>query len=337
MRDKEREMDQLRIDAGSVRVAVNGCGRVGKALLRHWGAQESDVQVVLLRRSNGQWRTDEGALPKDLPSLENMDYLKEPLQILDQIVKECPIDVWFELTPTDLGAAKAVHERIMKILEKGISVVLANKAPVLHDYTSLKKAADRHGAVLGLSAVMGASLPSYALGHYGAMGSRILSMQGILNGTTNFMLANMEAGDSFDKALAEALADGIAEPNWAYDVDGVDSGVKMAILASVLCDRNVPLDLKRVRGIRDITPQAMAKARTRNERFRLVASWQDGQVSVEPRRYAIDELFYHVTGSNKILQIKTDTLSEMSVLGGKSGLREVAASMHRDMLWMIAK
>src|SRR5699024_594582 len=133
-----------------------------------------------------------------------------------------------------LSDAAKVHARVMQILEKGIPVVLANKAPVLHDYAALKRTADRHGAALGLSAVMGASLPSYALGHYGAMGARILAMKGILNGTTNFMLAEMEAGHSFEAALGEALARGIAEPNWAYDVDGVDSGVKMAILASVL-------------------------------------------------------------------------------------------------------
>ena len=75
---------------------------------------------------------------------------------------------------------------------------------------------------LGLSGVLGASLPSYALAHYGFLGSKIKSLEGILNGTSNFILEKMEEGLDFSQALKLARELGIAEPDSTRDISGID-------------------------------------------------------------------------------------------------------------------
>lgn len=316
------------------RIAVNGVGKVGKALLEHLKERDGELAVVYLGRSQSVWFSTEGTAVKELPAAEDLTFRPVTSQERDEILDKTDVDVWFELTPTDLDEAETVFRRILGLLERGISVILATKSPVLHDYMGLKTAAERNGARLGLSAVMGASLPSYALGHYGAMGSEIRSMAGILNGTSNFVLALMEAGNSFAEAIAQAVATGIAEPNWSYDVDGLDSAIKMTILASVILNRNVRLDRDNVQGLRSIDPLQFTACLDQGRRYKLVAEFRDGEVSVSPRQYQVDDLFYHVNGANKALRLDTTTLSDMTVIGGKSGLPEVAASMYRDLCWM---
>lgn len=316
-------------------IALNGCGRVGKALLQFWEKQAADVQVVYIRRSNSQWRVDQGIDSSELQRFIEQDYFPGDMpEELDQFLSECPIDIWIELTPTDLDKASAVHERLLQVLERRIPIIIANKAPVVYDYMALKRAADANQVGIGLSAVMGASLPSFALGHYGAMGANIESMAGILNGTTNFLLDQMEQGKSFESALDLAIQRGIAETDWAYDVDGIDSAVKMTILASVIMNQNVALDMQNVTGIRKLSSERIAELKTQQKRYKLVARYTSGVVRVAPEVVSINDIFYHVGGANKILHLKTRELSEMSVIGGKSGLPEVAASMHRDLLWL---
>ena len=319
----------------NVNVALNGCGRVGKALIEHWLRLDQMPNVVMIRRSDRQWRNDNGISREDLVRfLRNGHFPNDPIEDLNNVLQDCPIDVWFELTPTDLSQAETVHRQMLRIIESGVSIVFANKAPVVHDYIGLKRPADVAGVKLGLSGVMGASLPGFALGYYGAMGSTIVEMAGILNATTNFLLEEMEQGCNFQQAIDKAIELGIAEPKWSYDVDGIDSGVKMAILAGVVFDRNIALDQSNVRGIRDITSEQIRQKLVQGKRYKLVARYKDGQVRVGPEEFAADDMFYLITGSQKILSIKTEELSNMSVFNDRTGLAEVAAGLHRDLVWI---
>lgn len=315
-------------------VVINGCGRVARALLKHWSQEELAPNVILMRSSTHQWRDDRG-IDKELiiQYLANPGPFTEPRQSIDEILLQ-DIDFWFELTPTDLSIASEVHGDISKILRRGIPVIFANKAPLVYDYLSLKKLADSRQVHLGLSGVLGASLPSYALVHYGSLGAKILSMEGILNGTTNFILKQMEENISFDKAVALAQKLGIAEPNWAYDVDGFDSAIKMSLLASVISNKNISFDPSHVKGIRDIDLEEIQSLKKENKRIKLLATFEKDIIRVSPKVYTQEDIFHHIDGSDKILYIRTDKLSDMTLIGGKSGLTEVAASLHRDLLWI---
>lgn len=311
-------------------VVLNGYGTVARALVRHWKAVAPDITIQLIRRQSGQWRVDDGMTAGMLPMDELIFSPETPS--LEAILTEVPIDAWFELTPTNVDTAKDDFERVRTILSQGIPVMIANKAIVLHDYLALKQAADEAGTRMGLSAVLGASLPAYALAHYGAMGATITRMEGVLNGTTNFMLGQMEQGMSFEESLLEAQRVGIAEPNSEYDVSGFDSAVKMAILASIIRNRNIPVHPQNVEGIRQVNREMVRDHLEQGLRYKLVATFEEERVSVAPRLFSRDELFYQVNHTDKVLRIETDTLSTMSVVSGASNLPEVAASLHRDLL-----
>lgn len=311
-------------------VVLNGYGTVARALVRHWKAIAPDITIQLIRRKSGQLRLENGVTAGSLP-MDSLPFSPEMLS-LETILEEVPIDVWFELTPTNLDTAKEDFERVRTILSQGIPVIIANKAIVLHDYLALKQTADEAGTRMGLSAVIGASLPAYALAHYGAMGATITRMEGVLNGTTNFMLGQMEQGMSFEESLLEAQRVGIAEPHSEYDVSGFDSAVKMAILASIIRNRNIPVQPEEVEGISQVNREMVRDHLEHGLRYKLVATFQDERVSVAPRLFSREDLFYQVNHTDKVLRIETDTLSTMSVVVGASGLREVAASLHRDLL-----
>lgn len=315
-------------------VALNGCGKVGRALLNYWLEAAERPKISLIRRRHSQWRCDDGIAYSDIKRFLDEDYFPaQPLEPVSEILS-CPFDVWFELTPSDLDQAEPTHDLLRQLLAAGRSLIMANKAPLAYDYLSLKQTADANGVLLGLSGVLGASLPSYAVGYYGTMGAEILELAGILNATTNFVLEKMEQGDSFRQAIDQAVALGIVEPDWQSDVTGKDSAMKLTILASVLLEKNVALDLTRVRGIDHLTPADMAREKSAGRRYKLIARYRDGLISVAPESVASHDLFYHITGSQKILWLKTRQLSDMSVINTQTTLAEVAASLQRDLVWL---
>ena len=166
-----------------MRVAINGHGRVARALLKHWEKLDNPPNVVLVRNSSHEWMGDNyrgQALSEKRKDLGQLDDLR--------------IDYWFELTPARDDQAKEIHSQLMELADRGISLIIANKIPLLYNYKALKDRADKNKAFLGLSGVLGAALPSQALVHYGTLGTEIISMEAILNGTTNFILDDMEEG-----------------------------------------------------------------------------------------------------------------------------------------------
>lgn len=315
-----------------MRIALNGFGRVGQALFNLIKEQNENIEIVYIGRSESCFVSEEGISIKEFGKIEDIKFYPKSEKNLKDIIPNLRVDFWFEMTPTKVNEAEEVCNRLENILKSRINVVLANKCPFLHNYLSLKRAADESGVEMGLSAVMGASLPSYAIGHYGTMGSKVKEMSGILNGTSNFVLKQMEEGKSFNEAISKAIEDGIAEPEYSYDIDGIDSAVKMMILASVIENKNIELDMKNVTGLRSIADEDFKQALKDGMRYKLVAKYENGIVSVSPQKFSNNYILYHVNGSDKALRIETDTLSDMTVLGGKSGLNEVAASMYRDML-----
>lgn len=319
-----------------MKIALHGCGRVGKALLRHWKEKGFAAQIVYIANSKGQWKDAQGIgeerIEKFLGGTLHPDQEKEALRETLTTIRP---DIWFELTPSRLEEAEAVHERLLRVLEAGIHVISANKAPILHDYPALQEAGKKSKAMIGLSAVMGAALPTYALGHYGTLGSKIVSIEGILNGTTNFLLEQMEEGKSFEESIERAVSSGIAETDWSYDVDGIDAAVKMSILAAVLEKKNFPLEMEKIQGIREISRDIVLERKKQGRRIKLVATLREGEIRVEPREFLNSDLFYHVEGAQKALHVVTKDLSEMTLIGGRSGLPEVAASLHRDLCWIM--
>jgi homoserine dehydrogenase len=166
-------------------------------------------------------------------------------------------------------------------------------------------------------------------------------MRGILNGTTNFILTRMENGSDYAEALAEAQRLGYAEAVPDADVLGWDALAKVTILANAVFGASAKPGDFPCRGITEIDLDAIADARSRGKRFKLVGRvWrEDGAVraAVGPEEVDVDHPLAGVAGATNALTITTDTLGDLTIVGPGAGRRETGYSALIDILHVGAR
>lgn len=201
------------------------------------------------------------------------------------MVDEKRVDVVAEFTPTDKISGEPGLTHIRTCLEHGIHVTTGNKGPVLLAWEELSELAFRKGLLMGIGCTVGGALPALINGRDAMSGSTILSIEGILNGTTNFILGRMESGEvAYEAALREAQEAGIAETNPAQDVEGWDTAIKLLILAKVVMGINLQLDELVVRGIGGVTVGDMQRAAECGGRVKYCSEGFGGRAMVSARK-----------------------------------------------------
>lgn len=256
---------------------------------------------------------------------------------IDEIIKNNDIDTLVELTSTNIENGEPGLTHMKRALESGINVVTGNKGPIILKYKELKKIADKNSVKLKVGCTTGGALPSINGGLYDVAGSEIQAIEGILNGTTNYILSKMSMEEvSYEEALSQAQKDGIAEANPSLDVLGYDTASKMVILANVLMGANIKLKDIEVQGITEVKLETIEKARKENKKLKLIGKVQreDNMVKayVRPIEIKEDHPLYFVDYKNKGVYFKTDILGDISIIGGASGTRNAAASILRDLV-----
>ena len=242
-----------------------------------------------------------------------------------------------ELTSTNIETGEPGLTHIRKSLENNINVVTGNKGPILLDYKKLKVLADNNNVELKVGCTTGGALPSINGGIYDIAGSKIQSIEGVLNGTTNYILSKM-ANDNVDykEALLEAQKVGIAESDPSLDVLGYDTASKIIILSNVLMNSDLKLEDLKINGIEEVRLDNIEKAKVRGNKIKLIGKVykKDNLVKGYVTPIEIDENhpLYCVDYKNKGIYYKTDTLGDISIIGGASGTMNSAASILRDII-----
>jgi homoserine dehydrogenase len=166
--------------------------------------------------------------------------------------------------------------------------------------------------------------------------ARIRSLRGVLNSTTNLILSRMEAGESFDEAVAYAQKIGIAETDPSGDIDGWDAAVKVAALTTVILGIPWKPDQVDRRGIREITQAEIQKARLEGGRWKLVCSAvRDGDTAlakVSPEIVYPDSPMYGVEGTTSIVQFESDVLGLLSIIESDPSPHTTAYGLFADFL-----
>src|SRR4029453_7147747 len=197
-------------------------------------------------------------------------------------------------------------------------------------------AASESGVQLRFEASVCAAIPVIKVLRESLLVTNVHRVLGIVNGTTNFVLTEMEAGKSYDEALAEAQARGFAEADPTEDVSGADAAAKMAILASVAFGSRVTLADVEYEGIERITPLHVAAAREMGMAIRLVgaATLVDGKLDVRVHPALVDS--HHplaaVEGPFNAVMLQGDAIREITLEGPGAGGLEPAAAGARDMV-----
>lgn len=226
--------------------------------------------------------------------------------------------VMVELSPLDPRTGQPAIDHCRAALESGLHVVTANKGPLAHAYRQLRDlAASRRKMFLFESTVMDGA-PIFSTFREGLPATNVASFRAILNSTTNFILTQMEKGIGFDEAVRQAQAMGIAEADPSNDVDGWDSATKTAVLINVLMDGDMrPADIERI-GIRDMSPETLKEVGGHGQRIKLVCSArrEGGKIMgrVAPEPVGMDDPLALTTGTTSVLQLRTDTLKQLTLI-----------------------
>ncbi|MEO9307069.1 MAG: homoserine dehydrogenase [Nitrososphaera sp.] len=239
-------------------------------------------------------------------------------------------EVLIETTPSNYKDAEPGMSHIVAAMKKGLHVITVNKGPLALAFPSLIELAAYNQVQLKFSGTVGGGTPILDYAKNSLRGERIVSFQGILNGTTNYILTNMATGLTFKEALTDAKKKGYVEADESLDIDGFDAAAKLVILANWIMDMKVTMkDINRT-GIRDVTTSDIKKAASHNCAVKLVASC-DRDLIVSPREIPIDDPMC-VNGTLNAITFNSEHSGQQTITGRGAGGIETASSILRDLL-----
>src|SRR5688572_10563505 len=233
------------------------------------------------------------------------------------VIKNSNADVMFENSPVNTQTGQPALDHIHTALELGMHAITANKGPVVHGYRELTALAKSQEKTFGFeSTVLGGS-PVFSVFRETFPLAELSSFKGILNATTNIILSRMENGESYEEAVKYCQSVGVAETDPSNDVDGWDAAIKVAALVTVLMD--TPFSPQQVdpTGIRGITPEMIAKAKSEGKRYKLVCSVEKlgDQINarVAPELVDASSPLYGKMNSSTGVSFRTDVLPDYSI------------------------
>jgi homoserine dehydrogenase len=216
-------------------------------------------------------------------------------------------------------------------------VVTANKAMIAHHGMALATLAEEKGVALKFEAAVAGGIPIIKTLREGLSANRITHVSGILNGTCNFILTQMEAtGRDFADMLAEAQSLGFAEADPSFDVDGIDTAHKLAILSSVAFGTALDFSSVATEGIRNITAVDIKYAGDFGYRIKLLGtasySAQGLEQRVAPCLVDLKSAIAHVDGAYNAVVAEGDFAGRITIEGRGAGEGPTASAVVADII-----
>lgn len=262
---------------------------------------------------------------KDIVSLDNIE-----------LIKQCNATVVCELTFTDLKTGEPAISHCKAAFETGKHIVTSNKGPAALKYAELKALAEKHNVKFMIEGTVVAGTPIINLVEGPLAGCEITKIKGILNGTTNYMLTEMEKGMDYNAVLKVAQELGYAEADPTGDVEGYDARGKVTILANVVMGAPLKIEDVACKGITKITSEDIANAKKQNSRWKLIGCVEkkDGKVtgSVNPEMVELTHPLAGVMGAKNALAFTTDLLGDVTIVGPGAGRMETGFAILTDLL-----
>lgn len=340
----------------AVKIGLVGCGTVGTGLIEVLDRKKDflrekynfDFSMVFVTDAvkgtvfskNG---LDTGELLKEIAaggSLLNSRYAENGPGDLAGLLREARPDIVCEAAPTDYKTGEPGMTILSSSLKAGASAVTSSKGAVGLNMSGLKRLARENGVHLRFESSVLSGTPLINLVRGPLAGCSLSKVEGIVNGTTNYILTRMEGGMSYAEALGEAQRLGYAEADPAGDVEGFDAAVKVCIMSSEFFGAALPLDKVRRVGITGVTEADVANAAKSGRRIKLIAgvSREGESVSgyVEPRAVDLTNPLASISGATNAVSITTDNLGEITISGPGAGKKETAQGILSDMLEIVS-
>ncbi len=248
-----------------------------------------------------------------------------------EAIQSVEANVLIEATYTNLTNGEPGMTHILTALQLGLNVVTVNKGPLALAMPMLKEIAEHRKVALKFSGTVGGGLPVLAFARECAKGDKVVKVEGVLNGTTNYILTRMEDGLKFEEALIEAQEKGYAERDPTLDISGMDTACKLVILANEVLGNRVTLKDVRVEGIADIKPEDLKIAKNAGKTIRLIGVAEESEVFVKP--LVIDQSDpLAVKYTYNAITLTLENSGRHTITGKGAGGRETATAIIRDLI-----
>ncbi|MDX8409211.1 MAG: homoserine dehydrogenase [Mariprofundales bacterium] len=316
-----------------VRIGLIGLGTIGTGVARIL-LEQTNIMSRRLGKSVRLVAVCDRELTHDIAAHRGLD-LSGVRLIHDatDILTADDIDIIVEL----IGGYEPARSFVAKAITQGKHVVTANKALIAKHGEELFALAAKHGVAIGFEAAVGGGIPCLKALREGLAANAITSVHGVLNGTCNYILSRMEnEGGNYGAVLRDAQNLGYAEADPTFDVEGIDSAHKLAILAAMAFGSHIRFDEVHTEGISRITLDDITSASELGFRIKLLGITKphgDGvEMRVHPTLVPIESQIAQVSDSYNAVMISGDFVEHTMYYGRGAGERPTASAVVADIL-----
>lgn len=334
----------------TVRLALIGFGNVGQGLAQilydkaNLYAEKFDLRFLIVAVSDLIYGSAYDPHGLDLSTLlkiasEHGNLSDLPPQGNDwdalATISQSNADVIVEISYTNFETGEPALSHIRAAIENRKHVITTNKGPIALRYQELTELARIKRVKIGVEGTVMSGTPVLNFAMKLLAGTEIRHIEGILNGTTNYILTKMGNGASYADALAEAQSQGYAEADPTGDVEGFDTAGKLVILSSTIM--STPLDIKQIDrvGITNITENEIEQARQNGWKWKLVGTLEkltEGvRASVKPICLPQSHPLANVDGATNAITFNTDLLGHITLIGPGAGRMETGYAIICDL------
>ena len=313
----------------TITVGFLGCGNVGGGVWRLLNGFSREIA----HRTGLRFHVKR-VLVRSLAKKRDIDF---PDGVLTDRVEDVVEDPDISIVLEFLGGEEPAHQWIMRALERGKTVVTANKVAFALHWHELQKAAKQSGAGLYYEAAVCGAIPIIHTLEESLQANRISHLYGIVNGTTNYILTRMSReGAEYADMLADAQRLGLAEPDPASDVEGLDAAYKLSILASLAFHGRVPFENVYVEGITQVQAEDIRCGQELGYTLKLLAIAKRDGLSVETRVHPTfirnEHPLANISGAFNAVFLNGHACGEMMFMGRGAGDLPTASAIVSDLV-----
>ena len=311
----------------SVNIGICGLGTVGAGVYNVIGRNSNQINS----RANCDIVISQVGARRDNPNCD-IAGTSVTRDIFD-VAKNPDIDIVVEL----IGGTDVAYQLVMTALENGKHVVTANKALIAQHGMEIFAAAEARGLIVAYEAAVAGGIPIIKALREGLSGNRISWLAGIINGTTNFILSEMDSkGRDFADVLTEAQEKGYAEADPTFDVEGIDAAHKLVIMASLAFGMPLSLDGVFTYGITKLEPQDVSYARELGYAIKHLGIARQTDTGVELRVHPTlvpqSCLIAGVNDVSNAVMVNADAVGATLFYGPGAGSEPTASSVIADIV-----
>ncbi|MHA1291978.1 MAG: homoserine dehydrogenase [Promethearchaeota archaeon] len=323
-------------------IALIGKGHVGTCFLKLLEEKKEilkkkfNIDIILqgVFEFNGALINENGINLRELlnkdKDFRELPYWKKDVKAIDYIGK-LNLNAIIETTPTNSKTGEPALSHIIKAINNNIDVISSNKGPFYLQYKKIKELAKEKHRFVKYEATVASCVPALSIKD-SLIGTQIMGIKAILNGTSNYILSRMSSeGISFSIALKEAQELGYAESDPTLDIEGLDAAGKLVILANELLGWSKTINDVEIQGIIKITPQALDLAKSDGYVIKHLAIAEEDNLIVEPRLIERDSPL-NISGTLNVIELKTKYAGPIILMGRGAGGFEAATAILNDLI-----